>query len=672
MKSVSHEVRLNPSRLLVAAVLCASGILLAFMSYATVQQDALATSKIAPWVLQQTADGRVTEFLVVMTEQADLSGADALATKAEKGSYVRDTLWSTAQRTQDPVLALLRARGIEHRAFYIVNLIWAQGSIDDAVALSARADVARIEGNPLIRNQLEPLEPEAVTPNSIDAPNAIEPGISYSRAPDVWATGFTGQGIVIGGADTGYRWSHAALKGKYRGWNGSSADHNYNWHDSIHAGSNNPCGVNSVQPCDDNGHGTHTIGTAVGDDGTNQIGMAPGAKWIGCRNMNQGNGTPATYLECLEFFLAPYPIGGTTAQGDASKAPDVTTNSWDCPPAEGCSPGTLQAAFEAQRTAGIMTVVSAGNSGPSCSTISAPPAIYDSAYTIGALTSGTDNIASFSSRGPVNVDGSLRRKPDLSAPGTNIRSASSASDTGYGTLSGTSMATPHVAGAAALLLSARPALMGNVAAIRMSLDQSATHRTEDTCGAAVSPNNTYGYGRLDAKGAVDRVLELTSAVSRKLHAGVAFVVSLTGSALGVEPRASGGDHTLVFTFTGNVTVGNASVVDGVGSVSGSPIFAANTMTVNLTGVSDAQTITIALTGVGDGSRFLPSTTLSLGLLVGDANGDRTVNAGDATQTKTRSGGPLTAATFRSDVNVDGLINSGDATLVRSRSGQFIP
>ena len=70
-------------------------------------------------------------------------------------------------------------------------------------------------------------------------------------------------------------------------------------------------------PCDDKGHGTHTIGTAIGDDGMgNQIGMAPGAKWIGCRNMDQGNGTPARYIECMEFFLAPYPVGGTPAQGD--------------------------------------------------------------------------------------------------------------------------------------------------------------------------------------------------------------------------------------------------------------------------------------------------------------------------------------------------------------------
>ena len=142
-------------------------------------------------------------------------------------------------------------------------------------------------------------------------PATIEPGIAYTHAPDVWALGFRGQGITVAGADTGIRWTHNALKPHYRGWDGVTADHNYNWHDSIHSSVGNPCGNNSPFPCDDNGHGTHTIGTATGDDGAgNQIGMAPGARWIGCRNMDQGNGTPARYIECMEFFLAPYPIGG--------------------------------------------------------------------------------------------------------------------------------------------------------------------------------------------------------------------------------------------------------------------------------------------------------------------------------------------------------------------------
>src|SRR6185295_8409023 len=271
---------------------------------------------------------------------------------------------------------------------------------------------------------------------------------------------------------------------------------NYNWHDAIHDSVGNPCGNNSLFPCDDNGHGTHTIGTAVGDDGMgNQIGMAPGAKWIGCRNMDQGTGTPARYIECMEWFLAPYPIGG--GQGDPLRAPDITSNSWVCPPSEGCSANTLQAAVEAQAAAGIMMVAGAGNDGPNCSTVMYPPAIFAASYTVGALTTGTDNVASFSSRGPVTVDASNRIKPDITAPGTNIRSSSNASDNSYISLSGTSMATPHIAGAMALLWSARPDLRRDISNSRAVLNEAAFFLAYKQCGTPGPPNNVVGWGRID-------------------------------------------------------------------------------------------------------------------------------------------------------------------------------
>src|SRR6185295_15407065 len=134
----------------------------------------------------------------------------------------------------------------------------------------------------------------------------------------------------------------------------------------------------------------------------------------------------------------------TPSQGNPDLAPDVTSNSWGCPTDEGCSPNTLKAAVEAQRAAGILMVVAAGNSGPGCSTVNDPPALYDASYTIGAISHTTGIIAGFSSRGPVNVDGSNRPKPDISAPGVSIRSATFFSTTSYGLKSGTSMATPHV------------------------------------------------------------------------------------------------------------------------------------------------------------------------------------------------------------------------------------
>jgi len=282
-----------------------------------------------------------------------------------------------------------------------------------------------------------------------------------------------------------------------------TADHDYNWHDSIHDSSGNPCGNDSPFPCDDTGHGTHTIGIAIGDDGAgNQIGMAPGAQCIGCRNMDAGVGTPARYIECMEFFLAPYPVGGDPGQGDPTKAPDLTTNSWVCPPDEGCSPNTLRSAVEGQRAAGIEMVAGAGNNGSDCSTLRYPPAIYDASYTVGALNTGHDLIASFSSRGPVTIDGSNRLKPDITAPGTNNRSSYNTSDNSYAILSGTSMATPHIAGSVALLWSARPELRPDLDATEGTLNNAAVHITSSECGLG-TPNNVYGWGRVDVFAAVN-------------------------------------------------------------------------------------------------------------------------------------------------------------------------
>jgi serine protease AprX len=511
METQNHS-KVGPLRRIIGLLFLAAAVAAALgavassraVNQASSPEQAAALRKIAPWVTQHTAGGKQAEFMIVLADQADLSRAATLPTKNEKERFVHDTLWNKSQTTQGPILQWLRERGIEHRSFYIVNAVLVKGSQEIAETLAARPDVARVEGNPHIQNSFPQPGPSVEAPSQPELPKTIEPGISYTHAPDVWALGFTGQNIVVASADTGQRWSHNALKPHYRGWNGTVADHDYNWHDSIHDSVGNPCGNNAQQPCDDYFHGSHTTGTAIGDDGgANQIGMAPGAKWIGCRNMDEGVGTPARYIECMEFFLAPYPVNGTPDQGDPTLAPDITINSWGCPTSEGCSVNTLQAAVEAQAAAGIMMVVAAGNAGPSCSTSIDPPSFYAASYTAGALNTGTDTIASFSSRGPITVDGSNRTKPDITAPGTSTRSASNTSDNAYVFADGTSMATPHIAGAMALLWSAHPELQNQIDASRTALDNAAHFISSTQCGTAGPPNNVFGWGRVDILAAVN-------------------------------------------------------------------------------------------------------------------------------------------------------------------------
>lgn len=467
--------------------------------------------KVDQAVLAAVAQGP-TEFLVYLRPRADLSAAASLPTKAAKGRYVIERLTAVARESQSGVVADLVRLGVRHRSFWISNLVWAVGDLEAVRTVARRPEVAHVYG--VGSGRLDP--PVRGPVRRPEAPGAVEPNLVNVRAPEVWALGYTGQGAVVAGADTGVFWEHAALMEQYRGWDGVTADHDYNWHDAIH--NPNPfCPPDSPEPCDDDallggGHGTHTVGTIVGDDGgSNQIGMAPDAEWIACRNMNQGLGVVPTYMECMEWFIAPTDLNGEDP--DPSKAPDVINNSWGC--VEVCPPPALQDTLRASRAAGIFYAVSAGNDGPDCSTLQFPLARYPESFTVGATDHATDQVADFSSRGPVLGDPEFPlglMKPNISAPGVDVRSAQR--DGSYAELSGTSMAGPHVAGLVALLISADPSLAGDIDRLENIIEQSAVPKTTDQgCGSdgpTDVPNNTYGWGRIDALAAVNEVLPTVS------------------------------------------------------------------------------------------------------------------------------------------------------------------
>jgi hypothetical protein len=410
-----------------------------------------------------------------------------------------ESLRMMATNSQASLKRWLNERSVTYRDFWLGNMLALDADLALVETLAARVDVEVILLD-RIGSQTLPMPTSSM--HVIDAVRAIEPNIAHIGVPAVWQTGISGQGVVIAGQDTGYQWDHPALKVSYRGWNGSAASHDHNWHDAIHElidGGVNSCGVGLPAPCDDNNHGSHTMGTMVGDDGgSNQIGVAPGARWIGCRNMEEGDGRPSTYTECFQWFLAPTAIDGSDSRPDL--APHIVNNSWGCPVSEGCTEPEIELMHEVVNVvhdAGIMVVVSAGNNGSGCGSIDTPAAIYASSLTVGATGASSDGIASLSSRGPT-PDGLL--KPDIVAPGIGIRS--SIVNNAYASFSGTSMAGPHVAGVAALLMSVNPALRGDPDAVAAILRNTAVPLTSgQDCGVfpgAAIPNAVYGHGRIDA------------------------------------------------------------------------------------------------------------------------------------------------------------------------------
>jgi serine protease AprX len=543
-----------------------------FISFtASAQHGGEWKQKVSPELLEQARAGQSASFLILMTTQADVSDAYQLPSKESKGTYVFTTLQQTARQSQRSLKGFLEANKVTYQSLYVVNAIRAEGNLSLIQSLASRPDVARLMAESTVTFP-KPVEQEPAQGNDR---SAVEWGIDMINANDVWALGYTGQGITVGGEDTGYEWQHPALKLKYRGYDATldTVDHNYNWHDAIHVPDThhvdtvNPCGFDTQEPCDDWGHGTHTMGTMIGSEGDNQIGVAPDAQWCACRNMERGYGTPFTYIECFEWFLAPTDLNNKNP--DPLKAPHVINNSWGCPPTEGCNPDNFELmniVVNNLRAAGIVVVVSAGNDGSGCGSVYTPAAIYEGSFSIGA-TRSNDTIAGFSSRGPVWADGSNRLKPNVCAPGTGVRS--SVRGGGYDYSSGTSMAGPHVAGLVALMISANPALAGQVDLIEDIIESTAVPKTTDEqCGeipGSEIPNNTYGFGRVDALAAVEAALALieTSIEDNQAGSGIRSYPNPVDQQLYIETLASTGPMTIaVYDIQGRLMLQQHWNTDG--------------------------------------------------------------------------------------------------------------
>lgn len=431
-------------------------------------------------------------LFVIFKDQADLSNIRQITDINARRAAAYETLTQLADETQGDLRNTLDALGIAYTPYYLVNAMEVRGGILVRLYLLTRPEVDRVIPSPRLR-PAQPVEALSMKALASGAPSGVGWNVSMIGADKVWEEfGVRGEGIVIGQSDSGVDVNHPELKDSYRG---RDSGDDYNWFDPWNG---------RTSPYDDGGHGTHTLGTILGQNG---IGVAPEATWFACANLNRNLGNPALYLDCMQFMLAPFPQGGDPfMDGDPARAADVLNNSWGCPEIEGCDPNALLYAANHLRDAGIFVVVSTGNDGPNCSTVTAPLSLYDSVFSVGAVDR-YGNVADFSSRGPVTVDGSGRMKPDIAAPGVEIYSALPGGT--YGESSGTSMAGPHVAGAVALLWSADPSLIGDIDRTEQILIETAkpyTGSTSQGCFEGEVPNAAYGYGIVDVYAAVREAL----------------------------------------------------------------------------------------------------------------------------------------------------------------------
>lgn len=425
---------------------------------------------------------------VVLAQQADLSAAAAISDPQERRAFVYTTLTRHADQTQVGLRAALETSGIDYTSYYLVNALEVDGGPLIRRWLAAQPEVDRILDSPALRPLPAPL---TVAGGPAPAPTLPPWNLIAIGAPRVWEEfDVRGAGIVIGQSDSGVDGAHPEVRDQYRGNRpGEPPGDDYNWFDPWNE---------TPQPTDWGGHGTHTLGTALG----RSVGVAPDATWIACVNLARNLGNAPRYLDCLQFLLAPFPQNGDALRdGRPDWGANVLNNSWGCPEIEGCDPAALLPAVRALRAAGVFVVASAGNEGDPCGSVRAPLSLYDEVFTVGAFDEA-HQIAPFSSRGPVAADGSGRTKPDVVAPGVGVLSAFPGGTYAYS--DGTSMAGPHVAGVVALMWSANPALIGDIDATERILNETAEPSVAPSpCDAtAALPNNTTGYGEVDAYAAV--------------------------------------------------------------------------------------------------------------------------------------------------------------------------
>ena len=423
-------------------------------------------------------------FVVQFTDKADLAGVETIADWDERGSEVVRLLQETAAASQADSIAAAQAAGARYVSLWISNSLVFAGTEDLGDELAQLPGVQKVWKEDV---------PDGIDDPESTSPPFPEPGdggweVDALGVNEVHAEGIDGAGVTIGIIDTGVAFEHESLVDGYRGRDG---DHNYNWWSPLRA--------YREQPVDLAGHGTAVAGLAVGD----VIGVATGADWIAGIACSEGGCPLSGVVHAMQFMLAPTTLDEQDPRPDLR--PQIINSSW----VRSADDEPMKRASEALAASGILQVYAAGNDGPECETAS-PAGEGDSFLSVGATTQEGE-LAEFSARGPA-TDG--RIAPDVVAPGDNVVTATM--DGAYQAISGTSFAAPLVAGVAALMLQANPALVGQPDAVTRLMRETALPLGDLQCGAppdAVNgvPNDATGWGFVAAPMAVDAARAWTPA-----------------------------------------------------------------------------------------------------------------------------------------------------------------
>lgn len=433
-----------------------------------------------------------TRVLILMKDRVDIESLDKHlydinAPINYRAELVIKTLKNKAENTQAPLLMYLSqeqsfGKVRELISYWITNMIYIDATSDVIYELTKRSDIDVMD----LDAELEMDKPYDEKPAPDIGIESVETGLKVIKADSLWRLGITGAGRTVMNIDGGVNGTHPALSPRWWGNNGRQWYHS--WFDPIAPVSTSPfdCASGGTY------HGTHTMGIMCGRNSStgDTVGVAPDAYWMAAGVTDcPGASYPSMNIAAYQWAMDP------DSNAVTMDMPDVINCSWRDPSAtDECTTSIYRSTLTAVEAAGIAVVFSAGNSGPGASTITPPKNInLDSVnvFCVGNVNGNTVGypISSSSSRGPslCGGTGTLLIKPEVSAPGTSIRSTWSG--TSYSSISGTSMASPHVAGCIALLKQAAPGMTGKqLKAILLS--------TTTDLGTA-GEDNTYGKGLVD-------------------------------------------------------------------------------------------------------------------------------------------------------------------------------